>query len=396
MTAATSAALGGVSAATVSAAKQMSSRFSDWSAKTKERAQSTAADLRTKREEAAEARAERRAEKAAEAEERARLDAEARAERQALGDDAFGEEFGDDEFSDSGLGDSGFGERDDLRDSGAATHGRGAGRGEPSSHTPGSAVARTGAAGPVATRAQRPVADRDRLEPPVPLLPDVEPLDRDQSRMAIGIVVGFLVLALGFAMWILSRVDLPSFGGSEPSPTMITTPTDAAEGDSAGDGTQTDDGQAPPAESVALTFTGVQDYDPEGDGQERPEELPRILDGDPSTSWGSEGYSTVEFGGLKDGVGLIFDLGETSTISEVTLELVREAGGTVYVSDSELDRSQTPDGQATEAGTFSGTGTVTAELADGTSGRYIVVYFTDPTSDGSFYRVSVAGASATS
>ena len=48
----------------------------------------------------------------------------------------------------------------------------------------------------------------------MPLLPasTAQPLTREQSRMAIGIVVGFLVLALIFAIWGLRRAlpDIPA------------------------------------------------------------------------------------------------------------------------------------------------------------------------------------------
>src|SRR5690606_6031010 len=56
------------------------------------------------------------------------------------------------------------------------------------------------------------------LAPPVPLLPasTAQPLTRDQSRMAIGILVGVLVFALALAVWGLSRVPpLPGLTSSD-------------------------------------------------------------------------------------------------------------------------------------------------------------------------------------
>jgi eukaryotic-like serine/threonine-protein kinase len=51
-------------------------------------------------------------------------------------------------------------------------------------------------------------------------------------------------------------------------------------------------------------------YDPPpGDGQEHDELVPNATDGNTSTAWETEHYSTDTFGGLKSGVGLVLDAG---------------------------------------------------------------------------------------
>lgn len=244
--------------------------------------------------------------------------------------------------------------------------------------------------------------DRDLLEPPAPLLPASagEPLTRDQSRMAIGIVVGFLLLVFVLAVWGLSSLSLPALssdGGTEPVATGTPTAGETeAEGDADSDGDGTPD--APPA-GAPLTFTAATDFDPLGDGEERPEDLALILDGDDSTDWGSEGYLSSAFSGLKAGLGIVLDLGATSSVSEVTLVLPHESAGRIYVTD---DAGYAGEGKPladdlAEAGTFDGSGTVTTELIDGASGRYVIVWFTEISSGGEqWYRARLAGASATS
>ncbi|MCA1781774.1 MAG: discoidin domain-containing protein, partial [Intrasporangiaceae bacterium] len=201
------------------------------------------------------------------------------------------------------------------------------------------------------------------------------------------------------AFWGLSRIpSLPTLGsgdGPTPAATATTTPgEDATATDSDDDGTPD-----APAAAAPLTFTAAIDYDPLGDGAERPEDLPRILDGDDSTAWGSEGYRSAAFSNLKSGIGVILDLGETSTVSAVTLVLPSESTGTLYVTD---DAEYANDGKPLAeglagAGTFTGSGTVTTELAEGTSGRYVIVWFTEISSGGEqWYRARLAGASATS
>ncbi|HEX2030656.1 MAG TPA: protein kinase [Actinomycetota bacterium] len=64
---------------------------------------------------------------------------------------------------------------------------------------------------------------------------------------------------------------------------------------------------------VAAAF----DHDPLGDGEEHREEVPLAFDGDPDTGWETSTYDSAELGGLKDGVGIVFDLGNPEEIGRV-------------------------------------------------------------------------------
>ena len=44
-----------------------------------------------------------------------------------------------------------------------------------------------------------------------------------------------------------------------------------------------------------------------------------LVDGDPATAWTTERYSSAAFGNLKDGVGVLLDLGRPVPIAEVRL-----------------------------------------------------------------------------
>lgn len=349
MGAKTAAALGAAGTATAGAAKALGDRFSDWSTQAKERSKA-----------AAEERQKRKAEIAAQrAEEQGR-----RAEEEA----ARAEEW----------------DESDL-DAGHAA-----------------APARPAA---MATSPREPRGDE--LEPPAPLLPAsaAEPLTRDQSRMAIGIILGFIVVALGLAMWGLSKV--PSLPGlPDLSDTSVASPPPTTDPDATEDGTATDEGtgdgpgdQGPTTTpGQPLTFTDAIDYDPLGDVEERPEQIPNIIDGDPDTFWNSMGYQNTAFSGLKDGMGVILDLGESSSLSEVTLELPLANTGQIYVTDDETYFSERPPlGDDVEpVGEFTGPGTTSVELAEGTAGRYVVVWFTNTVQVGEWHRAQLAGASATS
>lgn len=80
-----------------------------------------------------------------------------------------------------------------------------------------------------------------------------------------------------------------------------------------GDPSATAGGQT--VEIVAAT-----DHDPLGDDRENPGTVPSAIDGNADTAWSSEGYEDADFGGLKDGVGLVLDLGSDRDIAGIDLQ----------------------------------------------------------------------------
>jgi eukaryotic-like serine/threonine-protein kinase len=98
---------------------------------------------------------------------------------------------------------------------------------------------------------------------------------------------------------------------------------------SSGGGTTT--GAAPQIQSA-------HDFDPGGDGSEHPESVDSAFDGNASTSWMTEHYNSADFGGIKDGVGIRFDLTESSDVSVVEID-TPEGGWSadVYVADAPSD-----------------------------------------------------------
>ncbi|MFB3738237.1 MAG: serine/threonine-protein kinase, partial [Candidatus Velamenicoccus archaeovorus] len=71
---------------------------------------------------------------------------------------------------------------------------------------------------------------------------------------------------------------------------------------------------SPSVSSLALPIASVRTFDPPpGDGQENDSGLPFAVDGDPATAWKSENYFDGEL--HKPGVGLLFDLGRSRTVT---------------------------------------------------------------------------------
>jgi hypothetical protein len=94
-----------------------------------------------------------------------------------------------------------------------------------------------------------------------------------------------------------------------------------------------------------VKIVGVTDFDPQGDPpEENPELAPLAVDGRPGTAWESLTYrGNPRLGGLKDGVGLLVDLGDRTRVREVRLTLLGEG--------TSLDLLAAPDAQAAPSGT---------------------------------------------
>jgi eukaryotic-like serine/threonine-protein kinase len=82
-----------------------------------------------------------------------------------------------------------------------------------------------------------------------------------------------------------------------------------------------DNTNSPPSGSseIRLSSGATSEFDPEGDQQETGTERLAIDSNPTGTSWSSEHYDTADFGGLKDGVGLAVDAGETVTAKSMEI-----------------------------------------------------------------------------
>jgi hypothetical protein len=118
----------------------------------------------------------------------------------------------------------------------------------------------------------------------------------------------------------------------------------------------------------------VRDFDPDGDGRERPGRSPTPTTATPSTAWETERYDSADFGGLKDGVGLLVDLGAPTAVRRVELALPR-AG-----VSAELRAADEPLPDAAPTACWPGPRADGDRLAlvppEGTSERYLLVWLT--------------------
>ena len=152
-----------------------------------------------------------------------------------------------------------------------------------------------------------------------------------------------------------------------------------------------DSGGTGPAEGAALTITSLTSFDPQSkdpDKQEKENLVSLATDGDRATAWTTELYRRDDFGGLKDGVGLLLTLGEASTVRRVDL-VTNTVGYTVevYVGDTFGPDSATwgePAGVVSE-----GPATASVDLS-GAKGSTVLLWVRDTGLTGQKFRFELA------
>lgn len=192
------------------------------------------------------------------------------------------------------------------------------------------------------------------------------------TKAAWALVALVLVVGLGLAGWQLLLVAMHS-GSSRAA-----TPKSAA---------------APKGGSHAIKVVGIEGFDPQGDGEENSDRAGRVLDGDPSTVWTTKTYfDQFGPGGLKEGVGLLLDLGTKQDVSSVAVTV--QGQGTdleLRVADSRGDRAAD---YRVVAKASDGNGRVDLRPNQAVSARYVLVWLTKiPQVGGSSYKGTISEVS---
>lgn len=229
---------------------------------------------------------------------------------------------------------------------------------------------------PVAEAAPQPAADTPAAGTPyVSLYDDQGPPRRRFRPATAGWTLAVLVLLAGLAL-VVGQL-LANQGGDEPD-------------ERAPDVTAGETPDVAPAKPVDVAQTSTLDPPPDGNGDENPDRSALAVDGDPDTAWITKTYDDpFGPGGLKDGVGLVLDLGETRDVSRV---VVRVLGGP---TDLEVRVAQDA-GDALEdyellAGPAAADPRAVVEATEAVSARYVVVWLTSlPPADDGGYRGEVA------
>jgi len=209
--------------------------------------------------------------------------------------------------------------------------------------------------------------------------PDQVPLAKHhrakRSRLAfLGPLIALaLMVAAVVTVWMLLKPAGDAvgdrFGSTETEVNDATTsPSESAEGTGVVDDTTADTAAESTTSSSTTTTTTVAPFvdgrrtigfDPLGDNDEHNEAASRAIDGNPSTFWYTQSYTTRQFGNIKNGVGLILEFEEPQPVSRLRVSASRVGwAASVYEAD---EPASSLDGWGESIGDFTDLGQ-TAEL----------------------------------
>jgi putative peptidoglycan lipid II flippase len=146
-------------------------------------------------------------------------------------------------------------------------------------------------------------------------LDDGEPRTARRRLAVLGLPVLALALVIAFALWFGNNV-LSVAGIDDPVPGSTPGP-----GSSAGGGSAPASSAPAPAAGTPVTIADAAVFDPYGDGEpENDDAVPQSFDGDPTTAWSTLTYrGSADFGNLKPGVGVVYDLDSEQALAGVTI-----------------------------------------------------------------------------
>ncbi|MFI8434214.1 serine/threonine protein kinase [Streptomyces sp. NPDC079020] len=228
----------------------------------------------------------------------------------------------------------------------------------------------------------RPSARPASATQPVMTAPPA-PLQSRTGKALKWAVSALLIAALGLGSWQLAEALLNHKNDNTDPGTTQTTP-------------DVNDDKNAIKGGKPITIAGARDYDPLGmDGSEKPGSIKNVHDGDPSTFWNTDGYYSADFGRLKEGVGVVLDLGKVQQVGAVDVSFL---GGTTSVELRTTEASSVPalPGGFTKIAEGSGT-KVSLKPGKPVQARYVLVWLTNlPLSDDGNYRGKVSDIKITS
>jgi hypothetical protein len=232
---------------------------------------------------------------------------------------------------------------------------------------------------PVVAPAVPPVGPDDTPYPPVYAAPydDATRRGRGLATRAAWTLAG-LALVVGLALTGYQLVGAAFDSG------------DSAAGSSAGSGTQ-----RPAATGQPVRVVAAEGFDPppDGNGEENSDRARRAVDGDTGTVWTTKSYRNP-FGstGIKQGVGLLLDLGRRQQVGSVSVALRGDGADLqLRVADRRGDRVGDYRTVAEAVDTTDDSGPLALRLDGPVQARYLLLWFTAlPPVDGSDYRGTVA------
>lgn len=201
-----------------------------------------------------------------------------------------------------------------------------------------------------------------------------DPTTERRRRLARRVVAVASLVAIGGVSWLLG-LAVGGVPGQSRFSALRASPTPSPGATAVG--------------PVAINPAGVSDFDPQGDGSENPTQAQLAADGDPLTGWSTALYKKrADFGGLKDGVGLLVDLGQPVAVRQVAVAFLRP-GADIEIRVADSRSEQVSDYRVVaRARKVGDVATLTLEGGP-TTARYWLVWITRLPRDGSGYRTAI-------
>jgi hypothetical protein len=179
-----------------------------------------------------------------------------------------------------------------------------------------------------------------------------------------GRVIATIVIACWVVLAVVGAVLAFGLHGAGNSATASSEPTTGVTAHPAA--TPTAKSGAP---ARTLPVAKVIAWGPTGPGSaEHPEQVARVIDASATTAWHSKWYRQPTF----PGVGLVFDMGKTVTVSSLKLRLAPgDASFLIRLGNKAVPGTLTKVAARTQSG-----GDVTVKLAKPSRGRYVEIWFT--------------------
>lgn len=208
-----------------------------------------------------------------------------------------------------------------------------------------------------------------------------EPVGRrrfDPTVIVLAVVVLLVVIGVAFAA--KSLLSRPSAQGGAGTASGSRSASPSAGASRSGTPSASSSASAAPA-GGAPVIAGGASVDANGTEGDHPEAVAKAFDGDPSTFWVSRTYKSANFGGLKQGIGYVITLKQSTTVSSVTLH-TNGTGGTLEIRAT--DAANPGGGTVLASGPLSADAAFTLKPATATS--TLSLWFTELPSmpDGSF------------
>ena len=195
---------------------------------------------------------------------------------------------------------------------------------------------------------------------------------RERRRITFLVLAALLVVVVVIGFFVFG-------GSSDDQPEQTAQPTqEATAPPDEGEDEEDDEPEAPAPE-----VESVEAIDPEGDDEENSDAAELVLPG-AEGGWQSERYNSAEFGGLKSGLGLMFELEEESQISSIDLSA---PDGEVRLEVRVGDSDDVEDAETVAEETAAGDTTI--ELDEPATGSYVFLWYTQAAPEGGGYRVMV-------